>query len=68
VDLTTGIYHGGRRPIDLYWRIHSGINGVNMPASKDNLDSKDIWDLVSFLRVLPYPTMLKKYDIHLESE
>jgi mono/diheme cytochrome c family protein len=67
-DLTTGVYHGGRRPIDLYWRIHSGINGVNMPASKDNLESKDIWDLVSFLRVLPYPNMLKKYNIHLESE
>lgn len=23
---------GGRRPIDLYWRIHTGINGAGMPA------------------------------------
>jgi len=67
VDITTGMYRGGRRPIDLYWRIHSGINGVNMPASKDNLDSKDIWDLVNFLQVLPYRTMREKYGINLES-
>jgi mono/diheme cytochrome c family protein len=68
VDLTTGIYRGGRRPIDLYWRIYAGINGVTMPASRDNLEPKDIWDLVNFLRVLPYPNMLKKYGIQLESE
>ncbi len=68
VDLTTGVYRGGRRPIDLYWRIHSGINGVTMPASKDNLDAKEIWDLVNFLQVLPYPRMLDKYGIRLESE
>jgi mono/diheme cytochrome c family protein len=67
VDLTTGIYHGGRRPIDLFWRIYSGINGANMPASKENLDSKDIWDLVNFLQVLPYPKMRELYGIHLES-
>ena len=67
-DLTTGIYRGGRRPIDLYWRIHSGINGVTMPASKDNLDAKDIWDLVNFLQVLPYPRMRDKYGIRLEAE
>jgi mono/diheme cytochrome c family protein len=67
VDLTTGIYRGGRRPIDLYWRIHSGINGVTMPASKDNLGPNEIWDLVNFLQVLPYPKMLEKYGIQLES-
>jgi mono/diheme cytochrome c family protein len=68
VDLTKGIYRGGRRPIDIYWRIHSGINGANMPASKDNLDSKDIWDLVNFIEVLPYPAMRDKYGIRLVSE
>ena len=65
-DLTTGIYRGGRRPIDLYWRIHSGINGVSMPAS-EKLEPKDIWDLVNFLQVLPYPAMREKYKINLES-
>jgi mono/diheme cytochrome c family protein len=67
VDVTTGLYRGGRRPIDLYYRISSGINGVNMPASKDNLEPKDIWDLVNFLQVLPYPAMRKNYGINLES-
>ena len=68
VDLMKGIYRGGRRPIDLYWRIYSGINGANMPASKDNLDSKEIWDLVNFIQVLPYEAMRNKYEIRLESE
>ena len=26
------IYRGGRRPIDLYWRIRNGIDGTPMPA------------------------------------
>jgi mono/diheme cytochrome c family protein len=67
VDLTTGIYRGGRRPIDLYWRISGGINGVTMPASKENLEPKDIWDLVNFLQVLPYRAMRENYGIILES-
>src|SRR5262249_18904923 len=25
-------FGGGRRPLDLYWRIHSGIRGAGMPA------------------------------------
>jgi mono/diheme cytochrome c family protein len=66
-DVTTGMYRGGRRPIDLYWRIYSGINGVNMPASGANLESKDIWDLVNFLQVLPYRAMREGYGIKLES-
>jgi mono/diheme cytochrome c family protein len=65
-DLTTGIFRGGRRPIDLYYRIHSGINGVTMPASSNNLTSEEIWDIVNFLEVLPYPRMLEKYGVKLE--
>ena len=61
-DLTGGIYRGGRRPIDLYYRIHSGILGAGMPAfSKENggtLETNDVWDLVNFLKALPYPSML----------
>ena len=29
-DLTSGIYRGGRRPLDIYRRIHSGIKGTPM--------------------------------------
>jgi mono/diheme cytochrome c family protein len=31
-NLTAGVYRGGRRPLDLYWRIHSGIYGSGMVA------------------------------------
>jgi mono/diheme cytochrome c family protein len=73
-NLTAGYYRGGRRPIDLYYRIHSGINGSGMAHNGANFrqsqEQKDrnehpIWDLVSFLQVLPYPQMLQAYGIHI---
>jgi mono/diheme cytochrome c family protein len=54
-DLTTGNYRGGRRPIDLYWRIHSGIPGSGMAAAAMN--PEDIWAVVNFVQALPYPNM-----------
>src|SRR5437660_908465 len=65
-DVTSGIYRGGRRPIDLFWRIHSGINGTGMTAFGATLSSRDIWDIVHFLQVLPYAQMRQKYGIELE--
>jgi mono/diheme cytochrome c family protein len=65
-DLTAGVYRGGRRPIDLYWRISGGILGVKMPASNETYSSEEIWDLVNFLQVLPYPRMRDKYDIKID--
>jgi mono/diheme cytochrome c family protein len=62
-NLTTGVYRGGRRPIDLYWRIHSGINGSNMTFTP-GLDGDQLWDLVNFLQALPYPNMLQKAGIN----
>lgn len=67
VDLTQGIYHGGRRPIDIYWRIYSGINGSGMTAFGSQVSSKDIWDIVHFLQALPYPGMRQKYEIKLDA-
>jgi mono/diheme cytochrome c family protein len=67
IDVTQGIYRGGRRPIDLFWRIHSGIKGTGMTAFGGSVTSAQIWDLVNFLRVLPYPAMRKQYGIRLES-
>ncbi|GIW80769.1 MAG: hypothetical protein KatS3mg105_2576 [Gemmatales bacterium] len=40
-DLVKGVYRGGRRPIDLYWRIHSGVNGAGMPAIFNGLRPSD---------------------------
>ena len=62
-DLTRGVFRFGRRPIDLYRRIHSGIYGTPMPehfgqeitlpdGTKRPLDEDDIWALVHFVRSL----------------
>lgn len=54
-DLTLGIYRGGRRPIDLYWRIHAGINASQMPATVDSaMTAEQVWDVVNFVQALPY--------------
>jgi mono/diheme cytochrome c family protein len=57
-DLTTGTLHGGGRPLDLYRRIYSGINGTPMPAFNQpdsnkgetaELRSDTIWHLTHFI-------------------
>ena len=58
MDLTQGIFRGGRRPIDVYWRMHAGINGAGMPAFDSSLKPDQIWDIVNFVEALPYPQML----------
>jgi mono/diheme cytochrome c family protein len=52
-DLNSGLFKGGRRPIDLYWRIANGINGSKMPAHFLLLEPASIWDLVNFVQALP---------------
>ena len=53
-NLTTGIYRGGRRPIDIYRRIRSGIKGAKMPAFDSNVASdQDVWDLVNYVLSIP---------------
>ena len=53
-NLRQGVYRGGRRPLDLYSRIHAGINGAPMPAAKGTVPPEDIWHIVNYLRSLPY--------------
>jgi mono/diheme cytochrome c family protein len=65
-DLTTGVYRGGRRPIDFFWRINSGVNGSNMPLFSNVLSTKDIWDLVNFVQILPYPKMRQQYGVEID--
>jgi mono/diheme cytochrome c family protein len=63
-DLTQGVYRGGRRPVDLYYRVIGGLNGTPMPAfvpegqQNDPQKIKDVWDVVNFVQALPYPSML----------
>jgi mono/diheme cytochrome c family protein len=54
-NLRSGIYRGGRRPIDIFWRINNGIDGTPMPAAnKASLSDNDIWDIVNYVFALPF--------------
>jgi mono/diheme cytochrome c family protein len=58
-NLRNGVYRGGSRPIDLYYRIVHGIEGTPMPAAAvqpDNplgISQDEVWDLVNYLLSLP---------------
>ena len=57
-NLRLGSYRGGRRPIDLFWRIRNGIAGTPMPAAtKDKLSDSDVWSLVAYVRSMPYESI-----------
>jgi mono/diheme cytochrome c family protein len=56
-NLTVPVYRGGRRPVDLYWRVRGGIPPADMPVN-NSLTDEQVWDLVTFIRNLPYPAML----------
>ena len=51
-DLSSGMFRGGERPIDIYRRIYSGINGTPMPAFKEQFKDNPevIWQLVHFIK------------------
>ncbi|MBI3463742.1 MAG: cytochrome c, partial [Planctomycetes bacterium] len=53
-DLTLGVYRGGGRPLDLFRRIHAGVKGGRMPSQAANLKEDQIWDLVNYIRALPF--------------
>jgi mono/diheme cytochrome c family protein len=55
-DVTRGIYRGGRRPLDLYYRIRGGVPGTGMPAYRAT--EEETWALINFVQALPYPGML----------
>jgi mono/diheme cytochrome c family protein len=60
-NLREGIYRGGRRPIDIFWRVSAGIAGTPMPASgpasagaPGTLTQQEIWQIVEYVHSLPY--------------
>jgi hypothetical protein len=60
-NLREGIYRGGRRPIDVFWRISSGIAGTPMPATgpasegaQGTLTQQEIWQIVDYVHSLPF--------------
>jgi mono/diheme cytochrome c family protein len=50
-DLTSGMLHGGQKPLDIYRRIHAGINGTPMPTFKDVFAAEPdtIWNLTHYV-------------------
>lgn len=50
-DLTSGMFHGGGKPIDIYRRISAGISGTPMPgfAKQFEKEPEVIWRLVHFI-------------------
>jgi mono/diheme cytochrome c family protein len=50
-DISAGMLHGGRRPIDVYRRIYSGINGTPMPAFNQALAAEPdtVWHMTHFV-------------------
>jgi mono/diheme cytochrome c family protein len=51
-DITARMLHGGRRPIDIYRRIFTGINGTPMPAFSQALaqEPETLWHLVHYVQ------------------
>ena len=76
-NLRLGVFRGGLRPIDVYWRVINGIEGTPMPALSTNvrkegdppeakkLNPEEIWDLVNYVQSLPLEAInnpFKAYD------
>jgi mono/diheme cytochrome c family protein len=58
-NLTDPSYRGGRRPIDIFWRISGGIEPSGMSGlAKGAIKDEEFWDLVNFVQHMPYPAML----------
>lgn len=55
-NLRLGVYRGGMRPLDVYWRIVNGIEGSPMPGNA-KLTPEQVWDIVNYVQSLPYETM-----------
>lgn len=53
-DLTSGMFHGGNRPDDIYRRIYSGINGTPMPSFQMKLakEPETFWHLVHYVQFI----------------
>ena len=53
-DLTRGLYRGGRRPLDIFRRVHQGIPGTQMPGFGAALSEEEIWDVVNYVLSIPF--------------
>jgi mono/diheme cytochrome c family protein len=65
-NLRQGVFRGGMRPIDIFWRVRNGIEGTPMPAATlkpegdenaKGLTIDEVWDLVNYVQSLQYDAM-----------
>jgi mono/diheme cytochrome c family protein len=71
-NLRRGVFRGGRRPVDIYWRIREGIDGSPMPAAQmlpegappgaPGLTNDDVWSLVAYVLSLQNESLSKSKD------
>jgi mono/diheme cytochrome c family protein len=60
-NLRQGVYRGGRRRIDVFWRIYAGIAGTPMPGlgpasagATGTLTEEEMWNIVDYVLAMPY--------------
>jgi len=60
-NLRQGVYRGGRRRLDIFRKIYTGIAGTPMPGggpaspgAKGTLTEAEIWNIVDYVIALPY--------------
>lgn len=56
-NLRINVYRGGRRPLDLFYRLYAGIEGSEMPETKSSLSETERWQVVDYLRRLPFESV-----------
>jgi mono/diheme cytochrome c family protein len=70
-NLRLGVFRGGMRPVDLFWRLRNGIEGTPMPAvtmkpegdpNAKGLTTEDIWDIVNYVQSLQYESISDPLD------
>jgi len=67
-NLAIGNLRGGKRPVDIYYRVHSGINGSGMTPFGSTFKGHEylIWDVVNFVQAMPHPAMRQSLDLKLD--
>ncbi len=67
-NLRLGSYRGGRRPIDIFWRVSAGIAGTPMPAAgaategaQGTLTQQEIWQIVDYVHSLPFESVSRPH-------
>ena len=67
-NLTRGIYRGGRRPIDIFRRVHEGIPGTQMAGFATVLTDDEIWDVVNYVLSIPFEEKHSAYPTEVEGD